>query len=91
MKKYITASFLASLTLIMLLPVARQVNAVSVNRSIMRQGGVPIPTSGGGQFQGGVPIPTSGGGQFQGGVPIPTSGGGQFQGGVPIPTSGGGQ
>ena len=62
MKKIISASFLAALTLTMLLPVARQVNAASVNHSILRQGGNPIPTGGGGHYQGGNPIPTGGGG-----------------------------
>jgi len=76
MKKIISASFLAALTLTMLLPVARQVNAASVNHSILRQGGNPIPTGGGGHYQGGNPIPTGGGGHYQGGNPIPTGGGG---------------
>lgn len=62
MKKIISASFLAALTFTMLLPVARQVNAASVNHSILRQGGNPIPTGGGGHYQGGNPIPTGGGG-----------------------------
>ena len=64
MKKIISASFLAALALTMLLPVARQVNAASVNHSVLRQGGVPLPTggSGGGHFQGGVPLPTGGSG-----------------------------
>jgi hypothetical protein len=62
MKKIITASFLAALSLTMLLPVARQVNATSVNHSVLRQGGNPIPGSGGGHYQGGNPIPGSGGG-----------------------------
>jgi hypothetical protein len=62
MKKIISTSFLAVLSLTMLLPVARQVNATSVNQSIFRQGTTPIPTSGGGHYQGTTPIPTSGGG-----------------------------
>jgi hypothetical protein len=67
MKKIITASILAVLALTMLLPVAGRVNAASVNHSILRQGGVPMPTggSGGGHFilrQGGVPMPTGGSG-----------------------------
>jgi hypothetical protein len=78
MKKIISASFLAAFALIMLLPVTRQVNAASVNRSVLRQGGVPLPgSSGGGHYQGGVPLPgSSGGGHYQGGVPLPGSSGG---------------
>jgi hypothetical protein len=48
MKKIITASFLAVLTLTMLLPVTGQVNAASVNHSVLRQGGMPMPGGGGG-------------------------------------------
>ncbi len=63
MKKIISTSFLAALALIMLLPVARQVNATSVNHSILRQGGNPIPGgTGGGHYQGGNPIPGGTGG-----------------------------
>jgi hypothetical protein len=66
MKKIITASILAVLTLTMLLPVAGRVNAASVNHSILRQGGMPMPTgTGGGHFilrQGGMPMPTGTGG-----------------------------
>jgi hypothetical protein len=63
MKKIISASFLAALTFTMLLPVARQVNAASVNHSILRQGGNPTPPGGGGgHFQGGNPTPPGGGG-----------------------------
>jgi hypothetical protein len=63
MKKIISTSTLAVLTLAMLLPVTRQVNAASVNRSILRQGTNPIPGSGGGgHYQGTNPIPGSGGG-----------------------------
>jgi hypothetical protein len=84
MKKIMSASFLAALALTMLLPIARQVNAASVNYSVLRQGGVPLPGSGGGGHftlrQGGVPLPGSGGGGHftlrQGGVPLPGSGGG---------------
>jgi hypothetical protein len=78
MKKIFCASFLAAFALIMLLPVTRQVNAASVNRSVLRQGGVPLPgSSGGGHYQGGVPLPgSSGGGHYQGGVPLPGSSGG---------------
>jgi hypothetical protein len=78
MKKIISASFLAAFALIMLLPVTRQVNAASVNHSVLRQGGVPLPgSSGGGHYQGGVPLPgSSGGGHYQGGVPLPGSSGG---------------
>jgi hypothetical protein len=90
MKKIISASFLAALAFTMLLPVARQVNAASVNQPVLRQGGVPMPGGGGGHFQGGVPMPGGGGGHFQGGVPMPGGGGGHFQGGVPMPGGGGG-
>ena len=66
MKKIISASFLAALALTMLLPVARQVNATSVNRSVLRQGGMPMPGGGGGGHftlrQGGMPMPGGGGG-----------------------------
>ena len=63
MKKLITASFLAALAFGMLLPITRQVNAASVNHSILRQGGNPIPgAGGGGHYQGGNPIPGAGGG-----------------------------
>jgi hypothetical protein len=84
MKKIMSASFLAAFALTMLLPVTRQVNAASVNRSVLRQGGVPLPGgTGGGHFtlrQGGVPLPGgTGGGHFtlrQGGVPLPGGTGG---------------
>ena len=63
MKKIISASFLAVLALTMLLPVARQVNASSVNHSIFRQGTMPAPGgSGGGHFQGTMPAPGGSGG-----------------------------
>ena len=48
MKKIISASFLAVFALTMLLPVAGRVNATSVNHSVLRQGGVPLPGSNGG-------------------------------------------
>jgi hypothetical protein len=76
MKKIITLSLLTVLSSMMLLPVARQVNATSVNHSILRQGGTPTPTGGGGHYQGGTPTPTGGGGHYQGGTPTPTGGGG---------------
>lgn len=78
MKKIISASFLAVLALTMLLPVAGRVNATSVNHSVLRQGGTPMPGSGGGgHYQGGTPMPGSGGGgHYQGGTPMPGSGGG---------------
>lgn len=82
MKKMITASAIAALAAIMLLPVAGRVNASSWSGSIARQGGNPIPPGGGGHFterQGGNPIPPGGGGHFrvwQGGNPIPPGGGG---------------
>ncbi len=49
MKKIITASALAVLALTMLLPVARQVNAASVNQTSLRQGPPfpPVPPGGG--------------------------------------------
>jgi hypothetical protein len=64
MRKITSASFLAAFAFTMLLPVVRQVNAASVNHSILRQGGVPMPGggSGGGHFQGGVPMPGGGSG-----------------------------
>ena len=69
MKKLIVILSLAALSLTMLLPVARQVNAASVNQSVFAQGGSPNPPgqgSGGGHFaQGGSPNPPgqgSGGG-----------------------------
>jgi hypothetical protein len=79
MKKIITASLLAAT---MLLPVTGPVNATSVNQSILRQSGSPMPTGGGGHFtlrQSGSPMPTGGGGHFtlrQSGSPMPTGGGG---------------
>jgi hypothetical protein len=48
MKKILTASVLAVLSMAMLLPVARQVNAASGNHSVLRQGGLPVPPSSGG-------------------------------------------
>lgn len=48
MKKIISTSFLVVLSLTMLLPVTRRVNAASVNHSILRQGGAPLPTGPGG-------------------------------------------
>ena len=76
MKKTITASFLAVFALAMLLPVARQVNAASVNHSILRQGTNLMPIGGGGHYQGSNPLPGSGGGHYQGSNPLPGSGGG---------------
>jgi hypothetical protein len=43
MKKVMSASFLTVLAVTMLLPVARQVNAASVNHSLSAQGGLPFP------------------------------------------------
>jgi len=60
----------------MLLPVAHQVNAASVNEIMFLQGGNPMPGGGGGHFQGGNPMPGGGGGHFQGGNPMPGGGGG---------------
>ena len=48
MKKVISASCLAVLTLTMLLSVIGLVNAASVSPSILRQGGMPMPTGTGG-------------------------------------------
>ncbi len=48
MKKIITMSFLAVLAATMLLPVAHQVNAASVNHSTTLQGGPPPPPPPGG-------------------------------------------
>jgi hypothetical protein len=63
MKKIISASLLAALASIMLLPVAQQVNATSVNRSVLRQGSNPLPGGGGGgHYQGSNPLPGGGGG-----------------------------
>jgi hypothetical protein len=63
MKKIISVSFLAAFALTMVLPVTRQVNAASVNHSILRQGGNPLPGgSGGGHYQGGNPLPGGSGG-----------------------------
>ena len=78
MSKILGASFLAALTFSMLLPVARQVNATSVNPSVLRQGGNPMPGGGGGgHLQGGNPMPGGGGGgHLQGGNPMPGGGGG---------------
>ena len=78
MKKIISASFLAAFALTMLLPVTRQVNAASVNHSVLRQGTTPMPGSGGGgHYQGTTPMPGSGGGgHYQGTTPMPGSGGG---------------
>jgi len=77
-KKIISASFLAAFALTMLLPVTRQVNAASVNHSVLRQGTTPMPGSGGGgHYQGTTPMPGSGGGgHYQGTTPMPGSGGG---------------
>jgi len=75
MKKIITVSFVAVLALTMLLPVVGQVNAASVNHSVLRQGGSPTPP-GGGHYQGGSPTPPGGGGHYQGGSPTPPGGGG---------------
>ena len=84
MKKIISATFLAALAGTMLLPVAGRVNAMSVNQSVTRQAGNPLPGgSGGGHFtvrQAGNPLPGgSGGGHFdarQAGNPLPGGSGG---------------
>ena len=76
MKKIISASFLAAFVFSMVLPVAHQVNASSVNDRILRQGTLPMPGGGGGHFQGTLPMPGGGGGHFQGTLPMPGGGGG---------------
>lgn len=48
MKKIIAVSCLTVLAATMLLPVARQVNAASVNHSAFSQGPLPPPPPGGG-------------------------------------------
>ena len=90
MKKIIITSAFAALTLTMLLPGVKQVNAASVNQSVLRQGGNPLPGGGGGHYQGGNPLPGGGGGHYQGGNPLPGGGGGHYQGGNPLPGGGGG-
>lgn len=75
MKKIIGASFLAALTLAMLLPVARQVNATSVNLAQLTQGN-PMPGGGGGGHYQGNPMPGGGGGGHYQGNPMPGGGGG---------------
>jgi hypothetical protein len=66
MTKTIKAVFVAAFALSMLLPVACQVNAASVNPSITRQSGNPMPGGGGGGHfssrQSGNPMPGGGGG-----------------------------
>jgi hypothetical protein len=64
MKRIITASILAVLAAIMLLPVTRQVNAASVNQTSLRQGPPIPPDPGGGHFslRQGPPIPPDPGG-----------------------------
>jgi|HubBroStandDraft_2_1064218.scaffolds.fasta_scaffold10304_6 hypothetical protein len=84
MKKIISASFVAAFALVMLLPVARQVNAASVTYSVLHQSGSPMPGgNGGGHFtsrQSGSPMPGgNGGGHFtsrQSGSPMPGGNGG---------------
>jgi hypothetical protein len=75
MKKIIGASFLAALTLTMLLPVARQVNAASVN-PVQEKQGLPMPGGGGGGHYQGLPMPGGGGGGHYQGLPMPGGGGG---------------
>jgi hypothetical protein len=62
MKKIISATYLATFALIMLLPVAGRVNATPVSQRVLLQGGTPMPGGGGGHFQGGTPMPGGGGG-----------------------------
>jgi hypothetical protein len=89
MKKTIRISLLAAFAFTMLLPVPYQVNAASVNQSVLGQGTNPMP-GGGGHFQGTNPMPGGGGGHFQGTNPMPGGGGGHFQGTNPMPGGGGG-
>jgi hypothetical protein len=84
MKKIMSASLLSAFAFTMLLPVAGRVNATSVDHSVLRQSGNPIPPNGGGGHfvpsQSGNPIPPNGGGGHfasrQSGNPIPPNGGG---------------
>ncbi len=66
MTKTIKAVFVTAFALSMLLPVACQVNAASVNHFAWGQAGGPMPGSGGGGHftlrQAGGPMPGSGGG-----------------------------
>jgi len=64
MKKIMSASFLAVLALAMLLPVTRQVNAASVNNSILRQG--PSLPGGSGHVLQGPSLPGGSGHILQG-------------------------
>jgi hypothetical protein len=71
MKTIIGASFLAAFAFTMLLPVANQVNAASVNEQIFRQGTLPMPGGHGATFQGTLPMPGGHGATFQGTLPMP--------------------
>lgn len=75
MKKLMSASFLAAFALVMLLPVARQVNAASVNHSALRQG-PSLPGGGGGHVVQGPSLPGGGGGHVMQGPSLPGGGGG---------------
>jgi hypothetical protein len=84
MTKTIKAVFVIAFACGMLLPVACQVNAASVNPTITRQSGTPMPGGGGGGHftlrQSGTPMPGGGGGGHftfrQSGTPMPGGGGG---------------
>jgi hypothetical protein len=76
MKKNLNALVLAAFAFGMLLPVAHQVNASTVNQTVLYQGTNPMPGGGGGHFQGTNPMPGGGGGHFQGTNPMPGGGGG---------------
>ncbi len=93
MKKILSATTVAAFAFAMLLPVAGRVNAMSVDQSVVRQAGNPLPGgNGGGHFQAGNPLPGgNGGGHFQAGNPLPGgNGGGHFQAGNPLPGGNGG-
>ena len=51
MKKILGTSFLTAFALAMLLPVTHQVNAASVNHTVLRQGTTPMPGGHGGGIQ----------------------------------------
>jgi hypothetical protein len=90
MKKILCTSVLTAFTFAMLLPVAHQVNAASVNQTVLHQGTNPMPGGHGGGFQGTNPMPGGHGGGFQGTNPMPGGHGGGFQGTNPMPGGHGG-
>jgi hypothetical protein len=83
MKNIICASLLTAFT--MLLPVAHQVNAASVNVQVFRQGTLPMPGGHGVTYQGTLPMPGGHGVTFQGTLPMPGGHGVTFQGTLPMP------